>query len=93
MGRHDYTQHRWRRVRRRYLRNHPICEHQGCNQPATDVHHRDGQGLTGPNAYNESNLQALCHSHHSKITAREQPGGWHTKPRRRPPAQHPGLVG
>lgn len=59
----------WRNIRARYLKAHPFCETPGCHTPATDVHHLDGRGPRGNN--NTSNLQALCHSHHSSITARE----------------------
>lgn len=68
---------RWRRTRQEYLASHPICEHrQGCIAPATDVHHLDGQGPKGKRGHDHSNLQALCHGHHSQITATEQKGGW-----------------
>jgi hypothetical protein len=89
-----YDTARWRRVRRAYIAAHPICQDpSGCTAQATDVHHLDGQGLAGPRAYDWDNLQALCHSHHSQRTAREQPGGWNASPpRRRPAQQHPGLV-
>jgi len=44
---------------------------------ATDVDHIDGLGPNGPRGHDWSNLRALCHSHHSQRTARDQPGGWH----------------
>lgn len=72
----------WRRVRARFLVEYPRCQytvHYGtdygvvhgptCGMPATDVHHRDGLGPTGPKGYDFANLMALCHSHHSQITA------------------------
>jgi 5-methylcytosine-specific restriction endonuclease McrA len=56
------------------LRN-PYCITAGCNQPATEVDHivprRDRPDL----AFEESNCRALCKSHHSARTAREQ--SWH----------------
>lgn len=68
---------KWRRTRAEYLRTHPICESEhGCIQPATDVDHIDGQGPKGPKGHDADNLRALCHSHHSQRTARDQPGGW-----------------
>lgn len=68
---------KWRRTRAEYLRTHPICEDEaGCIQPATDVHHIDGLGPRGPRGHDDSNLMALCHAHHSQITAVEQAGGW-----------------
>lgn len=66
----------WRATSRAYLRRHPTCEEAGCTAAATDVHHLDGQGPLGPRGHDHSNLQALCHSHHSQRTARDQPGGW-----------------
>lgn len=67
---------RWRALRIMFLRRHPLCAdpdgvHTG-PVPATDVDHivpkRDG----GRDAWD--NLQALCHSCHSRKTAREL--GW-----------------
>ena len=85
--------HPWRRTRGRYLKHHPTCEHEHCDQPAIEVHHLDGLGPKGPRGHKWDNLQALCKSHHSSITAHEQPGGWHaTPPRKRPAEQHPGLL-
>lgn len=70
---------RWRKTRAAYLSLHPVCEDEaGCIEPATDVHHLDGQGPKGERGHDHSNLQALCHAHHSRVTAREQPGGWST---------------
>lgn len=59
---------KWRKRRLVHLRDHPWCEL--CPARATDVHHRDGKGPLGPLGYKTANLQALCHSCHSKITAR-----------------------
>jgi len=50
-----------------YLRSHPICEEPGCGQAATDVHHRVAKRDGGLDQF--KNLEALCHSHHSKRTA------------------------
>lgn len=60
-----------------YLLAHPICEDPvGCIEPATDVDHIDGLGPNGPRGHDWDNLRSSCHSHHSKRTARDQPGGW-----------------
>ena len=67
---------KWRRTRRHFLRTHPFCDIENCWADATDVHHLDGQGPSGPLGHSTSNLQALCKRHHSAITARMQPGGW-----------------
>lgn len=64
---------RWSIARARYIRAHPLCA--VCGFIATDVHHLDGQGPKGPRGYDWSNLQSLCHSCHSSITAREA-SGW-----------------
>jgi 5-methylcytosine-specific restriction endonuclease McrA len=79
---------RWKRVRRQKLALTPNCER--CGEPATDVHHVDELGLAGPGGYDLANTEALCHSCHSKHTARHGVGRKH--PRRRPAEQHPGLL-
>ena len=58
---------RWERTRNRVLRHHPDCAL--CGDPATQVHHLDGLGPLAPDGHNPINLQALCHSCHSRITA------------------------
>lgn len=68
---------RWKRTRDAYLHRHPWCEHvdqhaQPCTMAATDVHHLDLRGPLGPRGHDPRNLQALCHSHHSMITRRNQ---------------------
>lgn len=76
---------KWRKTRAAFLRDHPICEDaEGCIAAATDVDHIDGLGPNGPNGHDPANLRALCHSHHSQRTARDQPGGWH-HPSKTPP--------
>lgn len=63
---------RWRRLRRMYLRKHPLCvECQGLGfvTQATDVDHIIPRNAGGTDA--ESNLQGLCHRHHSAKTLRE----------------------
>lgn len=42
------------------------CRREGKYIPATDVHHIDGSGPRGNNSF--SNLEPLCHSHHSAET-------------------------
>lgn len=61
----------WRRVRDRYITEHPLCEvckKLGFIRIAEEVHHilPLGQGGT----HNEDNLMALCKSCHSSITAK-----------------------
>lgn len=92
VGQQNYSDKRWRRTRRRYLRENPICEEDGCEELSTDVHHKDGQGHEGPAGHDWSNLEGLCHSHHSKRTAKEKPSGWHRHSRRSPSERHPGSL-
>lgn len=96
-----YATKRWRRLRRRYLQEHPRCACEACaelpeqQRPlATDVHHRDGKGLAGPRAYDWANLQALAHGHHSHVTRRSEQRTTSRSPgaRRRPEPRHPGLL-
>jgi 5-methylcytosine-specific restriction endonuclease McrA len=79
---------RWKRVRARVLDDRNDCER--CGEPATDVHHKDERGLAGPEGYEVANCEALCHSCHSKITARFGVG--RKAPRKRPAEAHPGLI-
>jgi 5-methylcytosine-specific restriction enzyme A len=70
--------HNWQKIRKSYLERHPFCEvAEGCIAPATDVDHIDNMGPRGDNS--DRNLMALCHSHHSRKTSRETPGGWNRR--------------
>ena len=63
---------RWRRVRAMYLRKHPLCvecQRLGFATPATDVDHVVSRRRGGTDA--ESNLQSLCHRHHSAKTMKQ----------------------
>lgn len=69
-----YTR-RWREYRLSYLRAHPLCQAEGCNQPATDVDHV--QPITGPDDplfWDVGNHQGLCHACHSRKTGSEDRG-------------------
>lgn len=60
---------RWQRWRALFLRAHPLCaecQRAGRVRPATDVHHVVAKRAGGSDE--ESNLMALCHSCHSRIT-------------------------
>lgn len=79
--RRGYTRE-WSAFSKQYLIDHPYCTSAACLQipayarpPATDVDHIDGTGRNGPHAYEEWNLQALCHRCHSIKTA-EQDGSF-----------------
>jgi 5-methylcytosine-specific restriction protein A len=58
-----YSTAGWDRIRRAYLKLHPVCEH--CfKEAATDVHHVDED--THNNL--DDNLEGLCKGCHAKIT-------------------------
>jgi 5-methylcytosine-specific restriction protein A len=73
---YDY---RWQKARLAFLADHPLCEGEcadaGRVTEAVDVHHVDGLGPKGPRGFDETNLVALCHSCHSKVTRSEQLDG------------------
>ena len=60
--------HKWRAYAKQYLVKHPVCCVVGCDSPSRDVDHIDNLGPKGPRGYDPSNLQPLCHSHHSQKT-------------------------
>jgi 5-methylcytosine-specific restriction protein A len=74
----------WDKLSKAYRVRHPVCELPGCDKPSKAVDHIDNRGPNGPRGYDESNLQALCWSHHSQKTARETPGGWNAINRAKP---------
>lgn len=63
-----YTSPRWKRLRRRILLERPWCQWPGCSRPATDVDHTLPLE-DGGEPWDELNLSALCHPHHSRKTA------------------------
>ena len=72
----------WRKFRADYLSRHPLCvecERSGVLAPAAHVDHVRAL-VRGGDKYDESNLRALCHSCHSRKTARED-GSFGRKPR------------
>jgi len=62
----------WRVLRDAYLASNPICQFLGCGLPATDVDHIISKRVGG--ADDPTNLQSLCHRHHSAKTARTDGG-------------------
>ena len=59
----------WRKIRAAYIAEHPLCEmceKEGRLTPAREVHHRLAIGKGGGNEW--KNLQAVCHSCHSRLT-------------------------
>lgn len=72
---------RWKKVRESFLIENPYCsecQKQGRLIRADEVHHIIAIIDGGDN--NEDNLLSLCHSCHSKITAKEN-GGFGKEPR------------
>ena len=68
-----YNTDTWRRIRRSYLMEHPlceICEEMGRITYATDVHHKDhiseaqNELDAMDRAFDSGNLMALCHKCH-----------------------------
>jgi 5-methylcytosine-specific restriction endonuclease McrA len=69
-----YARKHWRMVRKSYLFEHPICEHEdGCERLAEHVHHIVDLA-DGGDEYDPENLTALCAPHHSRITLARQRG-------------------
>ena len=77
----EYDQHRgsssargydeaWHKLRTEYLREHPNCVM--CGEASTDVHHILPRNKGGTDDW--SNLEALCHVCHSRITQKEVNG-------------------
>ena len=69
-----YSKQAWKRVRAYKLRRFPMCEAEGCNLAATDVHHKDSSWKTSGDwraFIDQQGLEALCHAHHSAITIQE----------------------
>lgn len=71
-----YTSNRWKKLRKSYLQQHPLCElckEEGKVVPAVDVHHIISFLSTNDYlkrlylAYNPDNLMALCKICHQKI--------------------------
>lgn len=76
----------WQRTRARFLAVHPYCECDECDSlpvplkpVATEVDHVDGLGPLGPLGHAWSNLRSMTKAHHSRETARHQPGGWNDR--------------
>ena len=58
----------WRKIRKRYVEKHPLCEmclREGKYVPVDEVHHILPASRGG--THDESNLMSLCRSCHNKI--------------------------
>lgn len=63
-----YNSKRWAITRNRVLFEQPLC---GCGAIATDVHHVIDLE-DGGDPWSRSNLEALCHGCHSRLTRQHQ---------------------
>lgn len=70
-----YSRARWRKFRRYFLANNQVCvacKAHGIVTPATEVDHIVPLRDDPARAYDVDNMQALCHSCHSRKTSRER---------------------
>jgi 5-methylcytosine-specific restriction endonuclease McrA len=65
-----YRTKRWQLLRRKVLREQPLCP-DPCGDIATDVDHIKSIE-DGGDPWARANLQGLCHSHHAAKTRAEQ---------------------
>lgn len=52
----------YRRVRDKYMKEHPICEYPGCHSTNITLHHMAGR--VGLDLINIGNFKSLCVAHH-----------------------------
>jgi hypothetical protein len=64
-------------VRAAFLRANGWCAEPGCGLPATEVDHVIALKDGGTHGWD--NLRPYCKPHHSKRTAKAQPGGWNLR--------------
>ncbi|MEJ6847512.1 HNH endonuclease [Sinorhizobium fredii] len=62
---YDYD---WHRLSVRFLKAHPICMVRGCGRRSRHVDHIVTVRAAPHRRLDWSNLQALCHQHHSRLT-------------------------
>lgn len=63
---YDYQ---WKLFRKRYLRAFPICAVVGCGKPAKHVDHIETVRGSPKRRLDPTNVEGLCHNHHSILTA------------------------
>jgi 5-methylcytosine-specific restriction enzyme A len=62
----------WRKLRAAFIKQNPMCQRVGCTAPSIDADHIESIADRPDLRLTCSNLRALCRSHHSSRTAREQ---------------------
>lgn len=72
-----YASKDWQAFRKAVLKERPVCEVKGCGYAAVHLDHIVSIGKGGATLSRE-NVQALCKSHHSQKTAK-QDGGFGNK--------------
>ncbi|THK37652.1 HNH endonuclease [Ensifer sp. MPMI2T] len=58
----------WHRLAARFKKAHPYCQVKGCGRPTEHVDHIVTVRAAPHLRLHWSNLQALCHQHHSRLT-------------------------
>lgn len=61
----------WFQFRARYLRANPQCQHPGCTERATEVHHLKRVKTHPQLKLDIRNVMGFCKPHHSQRTATE----------------------
>lgn len=59
----------WQQFRKRYLRAFPVCAVKGCGKKAVHVDHILTVRAAPHRRLDPTNVEGLCHSHHSILTA------------------------
>jgi 5-methylcytosine-specific restriction endonuclease McrA len=65
-----YKSSRWTDLRKRVLREEPICAVEGCNERSSSVDHIKSLG-NGGDPYDRSNLRGMCYPHHKKRSSQQ----------------------
>lgn len=85
-----YQSPEWRAFRKAYLRDHPTCQVLGCGKKAGHLDHIIARARGGA-PLDRSNVQGLCHSHHSSKTAQAD-GGFGNRRKDAPSLTVPGCA-